>query len=387
MANVKISNFPVPFALPVAAVINGTETLAVDKTVGGVVTTVSSTFTRLLGPISITSYANGGVAIAAPSSGISLVVNCVDNTNAIDVHDTTSTDGVNMRFRDSVQSRGYIGFGDSTFTGGLITDFGVAAGTSGSLRFAIANGSTTVMTMPASPGGASGQVNILPTSGQYGLQINQAGASFAAISLNASGATGLVSDVFLFQNTGAAGSGGGFIGTRNANAFNILTNNTGRMQIDGNGGVSITAPTAATTYALQISGASSQTIARFNMPTVAVSAQIELALQSVIQGYIGISGSAGALITGSATNDYCLRTQGGAFRVSANSGASSQLVLTGTAIGVLGGPGTAQDTGWGTPTGTILTTNFPGATATLLQTSESLARVIAILKNFGLLGA
>lgn len=42
--------------------------------------------------------------------------------------------------------------------------------------------------------------------------------------------------------------------------------------------------------------------------------------------------------------------------------------------------------GWGTPTGAVTVANFPGATATLLQTSEALAQLLTYLKSLGILG-
>ena len=49
-------------------------------------------------------------------------------------------------------------------------------------------------------------------------------------------------------------------------------------------------------------------------------------------------------------------------------------------------PTTQQITGYGTPTGNVKTSNFPGATATLLQTSQQLAQLIIDLQTLGLLG-
>jgi parallel beta-helix repeat protein len=46
----------------------------------------------------------------------------------------------------------------------------------------------------------------------------------------------------------------------------------------------------------------------------------------------------------------------------------------------------SQTTGFGTPTGPSRVANFPGATATLGQTSGALADLIATLKSYGLLG-
>jgi|SRR6267142_608696 len=102
MANVKISNFPVPFALPVAASINGTETLPFDQTVSGVVTTRSALFSRLLGPISINSYANGGVTIAAPTSGNALIVSGLAGGVCIQVN---SANGASVQAGDVTINR------------------------------------------------------------------------------------------------------------------------------------------------------------------------------------------------------------------------------------------------------------------------------------------
>lgn len=86
MANVKISAFPVPFALPVAGVINGTETLPMDQTVGGVVTTVSSLFSRLLGSLSVT-YPTGLVTAAA---GLTVTGAAFTSRGILDSSTTTS---------------------------------------------------------------------------------------------------------------------------------------------------------------------------------------------------------------------------------------------------------------------------------------------------------
>ena len=82
---------------------------------------------------------------------------------------------------------------------------------------------------------------------------------------------------------------------------------------------------------------------------------------------------------------------------------SGPLLLTiGTLVAgsiIIGGPKTqwtitAQDSftldttapvasGFGTPTGQVVVANFPGASATLAQTSSTLAEVLTILKAFG----
>lgn len=47
----------------------------------------------------------------------------------------------------------------------------------------------------------------------------------------------------------------------------------------------------------------------------------------------------------------------------------------------------SQVTGWGTPTGAAVVASFPGASATLVQCSEVIAKLITDLKAFGLYGA
>lgn len=48
---------------------------------------------------------------------------------------------------------------------------------------------------------------------------------------------------------------------------------------------------------------------------------------------------------------------------------------------------TTQAAGFGTPTGASTITNFPGATASLAQTSATVAQLIVQLKAAGILGA
>lgn len=70
--------------------------------------------------------------------------------------------------------------------------------------------------------------------------------------------------------------------------------------------------------------------------------------------------------------------------------AQTQNFLTISGSGVVafnGAAGSAQQTGWGTPTGATLVTNFPGASATLVQCSEVLAQLITLLKAIGILGS
>ncbi len=52
---------------------------------------------------------------------------------------------------------------------------------------------------------------------------------------------------------------------------------------------------------------------------------------------------------------------------------------------LLAGP--VESTGWGTPSGGAAVLNFGGGTATLVQCSQALAEIIAVLKELGYLGS
>lgn len=82
-------------------------------------------------------------------------------------------------------------------------------------------------------------------------------------------------------------------------------------------------------------------------------------------------------------------TNNRALFIGAASGTFEGLVLSGGLV--LNGSGAStvpsQVTGFGTPTGAAVIANFPGSTATLVQTSETVAEILTILKGIGLIGA
>lgn len=66
---------------------------------------------------------------------------------------------------------------------------------------------------------------------------------------------------------------------------------------------------------------------------------------------------------------------------------ASHAMTLNAALGVNGNAPPAQVAGFGTPTGTGVIANFPGATATLAQCSQAIAQIIKDLKAFGLYAA
>jgi hypothetical protein len=116
----------------------------------------------------------------------------------------------------------------------------------------------------------------------------------------------------------------------------------------------------------------------------------------------GVAGSPTAIIKGSSTSgqSYGLQVLAGTTSADQVAGfynqAGTTLWVSISGSGALSVAGAAafngatpqgKVTGYGTPTGGTITANFPGATATLLQTSGAVAELISILKNWGILGA
>lgn len=87
-----------------------------------------------------------------------------------------------------------------------------------------------------------------------------------------------------------------------------------------------------------------------------------------------------------------LGTAGSNLALGANNAECVVISTTGTVssvgpLGVNGAVPPAQVTGFGTPTGAAVVANFPGATATLVQCSNAIAKLITDLKALGLYGA
>ena len=68
-------------------------------------------------------------------------------------------------------------------------------------------------------------------------------------------------------------------------------------------------------------------------------------------------------------------------------GTAALEAVTSGRVKCLGSNVVGTTAGFGTPTGGVVISNFPGASATLAQTSETVAELIAALKSYGILGA
>lgn len=121
---------------------------------------------------------------------------------------------------------------------------------------------------------------------------------------------------------------------------------------------------------------------------------------------VAITGAPSAGANATITNSFALWVQGGTVRFDANLSMNSTFILNdgfniivGSSTGAKIGTATTQKlgfwnatpivqpSGYGTPTGASQTANFPGASATLAQTSAQLAQLLTDLKATGILGA
>lgn len=85
------------------------------------------------------------------------------------------------------------------------------------------------------------------------------------------------------------------------------------------------------------------------------------------------------------TGSLALNTQEANAPIVLQSSGGIKFVASDLGIAFFGGSQVGQTAGFGTPTGASVVTNFPGATATLVQTSTEVAELVAILKAYGLI--
>jgi hypothetical protein len=82
------------------------------------------------------------------------------------------------------------------------------------------------------------------------------------------------------------------------------------------------------------------------------------------------------------------RAAGGTIQLEAGAGGAASLALLANGkIQIGAAAATLPLTGFGTPTGASMLTNFPGGTATLAQCSAMIAEIVTLLESAGLLAA
>lgn len=180
------------------------------------------------GAIRGTISAAGNITFNAPSSGKTLQINVLDNTTIFDINSTTTANGYFGTFSRAGTASGYIGVGPALFTGGALTDFGLAS--NGAFRISSNSGTTTNILIAG-----TGAVSIAaPASG------------------NALSVAGVVnSNAIQIQGSASAGGSFGlriFAGTNNTDvAFDVLNSasSVNYFRVLGNGQILGAGPVAA----------------------------------------------------------------------------------------------------------------------------------------------
>lgn len=114
-------------------------------------------FNSAFGGVVLSVQQAGGVTISAPSSGFPLTTNSSTSAGSMAKFAGQGTTGNYIQIFDNTNSaeRGFIGYGSAMFTGGSISDFGIASN-GGALKFSSNGGSSTALQIDS-----SGNVNIV----------------------------------------------------------------------------------------------------------------------------------------------------------------------------------------------------------------------------------
>lgn len=273
MANVKISGFPTPIALPQATLANGSEVIPVDQTISGSLKTVGITMAKLLGPISIVSYTTGGIAIAAPSAARAALA-ITGNASAAAFNITSTTGGTEINWTDgtvtgqlntnATQSQ----FGNSSshalsfFTNNITR---VNIDNVGSVSINAPSSAVDALTITAASAAENTKFNTTLSTDVLQVGFYLAGTSKAFIGVAGSNGqliTPSIAGDFLFRT-----QGGKILMSTNSGTSSQFT-------IDGGGLVTIASPTTSSTT-LTVSGNTTNT---FVENLVAGSANMTVAL-------------------------------------------------------------------------------------------------------------
>lgn len=160
------------------------------------------------------------------------------------------------------------------------------------------------------------------------------------------------------------------------------TDNVNAISIDGNFIGQNIAPSSAYTITTGISltgsaGGNNATVINNTIFTVAPGVcTTGINISAAWTGTALINNSISGNVTTAITDNGTRTWQASAGNITAK----GQIAINGAATPI-------QQTGFGTPTGSGIIANFPGATATLGQTSQTVAEILLVLKAQGILGA
>jgi hypothetical protein len=332
---------------------------------------------------------SGSWTLAAPTAGSGPVLATKASALNSSIIQGVDSTGVNTVALQSSAAVGYVG---------SISNTAFALFTNNANRITISNTGAVAIVAPTSGvaltvagvAGASNTLSLDLTAGVAGLVFTVANTT--ATSLFSYG--NVAATVFGGMNVTAAGTLQ--LGPGNANAFNLVTNNAARISIDPNGAVSIFAPAAGSTLSIVTlanqRGISITTTAASGSASISMDNQsgsfIQFGGNGSVFGWVGSS----AQIAGGALLDMAVSTNTTSNGLILATAATARLIISGTgdcrfagALAMNNKTAYGGSAGWGTPTGGGVLANFPGASATLVQCSNTISTLIQILKNFGLM--
>lgn len=310
---------------------------------------------------SIYQDANGGVSIAAPTSGNALSVTSVAGSYPL-LTTSASTSSFNASFATSTGGTfGYIGCGTSLAAGAADADMGLYSA-SGKI-FIVGSQGLTIKTGVA---GSTSTRMTLTNTGSFTINAPTSGVALLVNGTTTSGSNSNAFNVFtdstnyathVLRNTNAAGNaafsvqGGnavldvavnanfgsllGSIGTNTAHSFALNTSGTARLTINSTGNITVATPTSGTainvnslagTYSFLANDGTCQTFIYSNAANGATigtltNHKLEFQTNNIVRAAISSTGN----VTIAAP------TSGNALTLNTVGGATSPLVITGVA--------------------------------------------------------
>ena len=352
------------------------------------------TFNSASGTLSITNVSSSGAISAGTVSANTAVFTTLSATGA-----TVNFNGAGQAISLAPTGAGSVTINPAT--AGSINNMAIGATTQAAGNFTIVNvtGSTVpangIYLSAANTTSFSSNSTIRGTINSTGTwAINATSSANASLTVAANGATSAIAAQITnsagnaayleaLGNGATSGTNGVKIGMDPAGSGAFIsegsttvylgTNGSPRLTISGAGAISI--PNSST-FTVNTTGGSGLSI-------LAASTQVA---NLFIAGN-GDTSAQGLQISHSTSGAQIFTQSSDPIIIGTNN--TQRIYITSTGILSLynGAAGWTQLAGWGAPTGAVVVSNFPGATATLLQCSQALAYVIGCLKALGALAA
>jgi hypothetical protein len=273
-----------------------------------------------------TSASYSQLTVGAPASGVALTVNSALGSPAIAVTGSASSSNVLQLTAGSAGGAGvtYIDSVNSWVAGGGLLTPGL---------WSVYDFTRSV------------EVFKVNTTGNFTVNSPVSGATITANTTAGTVFRGTDGTVLLDAQIN---SSTGYLGTASNHALAFITNNTTKTTLGTGGNWVFAAPTSQDT--LYVNGFVTTNGRTITTDVASATSEnlISMRLNAVTKVYMGLVGTAGNMINGSAQNNYIIRVEGSDFLLSTNSGFSAALKVTAGGLFTFAAP-----SGGGGPTATI----------------------------------